>query len=85
LGPQLSSTVAAGIRIVYTVRVSRVRPMHRMVSFRVDDLDFIRLTALKATFPDPTMRSAFLWLLTQPEVQRLIRQRLEAEQLELVI
>lgn len=56
-----------------------VRPLRRrnVVSFRVDDLEWIRLQALKATFDEATWPSAFDWLFDQPEVQKLIASRLD--------
>jgi hypothetical protein len=51
--------------------------LRNVVTFRVDDTEWIRLQGLKATFSENTWRSMFTWLFDQPEVRAVIQARLE--------
>ena len=57
--------------------VGRPPPRRNVISFRASDLERIRLEGLRATFPDPTYRSVFEWLLNEPAVIATIVTRME--------
>jgi hypothetical protein len=71
--------------MVYTVRVPRPLRRRNVVSFRVDDLEWIRLQALKATFDENTWPPLFDWLFAQEEVQELVASRLKPRTLTEVL
>jgi hypothetical protein len=51
--------------------------LRNVITYRVDDTEWIRLQGLKATFSENTWRSMFTWLFDQPEVRAVIQARLE--------
>ena len=67
------------MRIGYDVEVPTPPPRRHVISYRVDDLEWIRLQGLKATFDEATWPEMFDWLFSRPEVQRLIVGRLKAQ------
>jgi hypothetical protein len=54
--------------------------MRTSIAFRVNDAQAILLESLRATFPEPSWRPIFEWLLSQPEVVSVIHRRLAGEQ-----
>jgi hypothetical protein len=57
--------------------VSKPLPLRNVISYRVDDTDWIKLQGLRATFSENTWPAMFSWLFDQPEVQAVISARLE--------
>lgn len=54
-------------------------PRRNVISYRVDDVVWIRMSGLKATFPEHTWSATFDWLFDQPAVRDVILQRLVNE------
>lgn len=46
-----------------------------MISVRVDAATALRLNTLRATLPDQTWSAVLRWLLTEPRVVEVIRER----------
>jgi hypothetical protein len=59
--------------------MSQEREPTRTVAVRLNDADYNRLAALRATFPGNTTTEALRWLLTSPEVDEVIRRRVRGE------
>lgn len=58
----------------------RGKRYNHVISFRVDDVRYIRLTGLRATFPKAQWGEMMDWILELPEVGEAVRRRLEQNQ-----
>lgn len=52
------------------------KPLSQTISFRITDDEAIRLAALRDTFSPSQWATTFRWLLSQPEVERLVTERI---------